>query len=515
MATIGLTNNAPKGPVTILGQAYVGETLIARPNGIGDADGINYDTATFQWLRNGEPIPDATARTYAVSLSDVGAQLSIRYSYVDFGGTLEILTSDPEPLVPPAGTPIPDDDAPYNPLMILGDATVGEMLTARPNAVTDNNGIDRSTASFQWLRDGEPIFAATNQAYEVTEADIGAEISVVYTYDDLLGVTKSLISNPKPNVPLPAGVSPPAGEGGGAATDEGLLNGTSGSDTLTATGGLKRISGHESTDTVFFEGHQSHYTIVLQKDGVSVSDHRSSGLGTIDLDEVELIDFGTEISAFGGPLQLEDLIPQVDLNGEELRDIIEVYIAYFNRAPDAIGLNFWASAFAEGTSLADMSMLFADQAETRAAYPEDTTHQEFATIVYENVLGRNPDQAGLAFWVSALDSGAISRDQLILNVLEGAKAGLNLELGYEFARQQLADRAYLANKVDIGAYFSVHRGMSDVENATAAMALFDGSDASINLAVSAIDAFHHDALDPLTGEFLLQVVGVLESPFDL
>lgn len=55
--------------------------------------------------------------------------------------------------------------------------------------------------------------------------------------------------------------------------------------------------------------------------------------------------------------------------------------------------------------------------------------------------------------------------------------------------------------------------MSDVDNASAAMALFDGSQTSINQAVAAIDGFYQDALDPNNGEFLMQVVGVLDNPF--
>ncbi|GGC22422.1 hypothetical protein GCM10011363_43740 [Marivita lacus] len=69
------------------------------------------------------------------------------------------------------------------------------------------------------------------------------------------------------------------------------------------------------------------------------------------------------------------------------------------------------------------------------------------------------------------------------------------------------------SKVDIDAYFAVHRGMSDVGNASAAMALFDGFQASINQAVAAIDGYYQDALDPNNGEFLMQVVGVLDNPF--
>jgi hypothetical protein len=40
--------------------------------------------------------------------------------------------------------------------------------------------------------------------------------------------------------------------------------------------------------------------------------------------------------------------------------------------------------------------------------------------------------------------------------------------------------------------------MSDVDDAVAAMALFDGTLAGINNAVNAIDGFYADALDPIS-----------------
>jgi len=112
-----------------------------------------------------------------------------------------------------------------------------------------------------------------------------------------------------------------------------------------------------------------------------------------------------------------------------------------------------------------------------------------------------------------LDAGDVSRDQFILEVLRGAKSELKPELGQAFVDQQLADQAFLTTKTDIGAYFAVHKGMSDVDNASAAMALFDGTEASIDTTVTAIDSYYADALDPTTGEFIMQVVGVLDDPF--
>lgn len=511
MATISDANNHPKGPVTILGSAYVGETLIARPNAIGDADGIDYNSATFQWLRDGTEIPGATSVTYLVSEDDVGANLSIRYTYMDFGGTLETLVSKPEPTVPDVGTPIPDDDAPFNPLAVLGDAIVGARLIARPNGVKDENGIDRGSQSFQWLRDGEIIQGATEQTYTVTRADATARISVEYIYQDLSGAPKSLTSNPKPTVPLPATESPQPGDPDEA--EGAVLSGTSDDDILTASLGFNVIDGLDGTDTVLFEGEQSQYTLVLGSDQVSLSDHQADGHGPIFLNSIELIEFGTETPGFDDQIVLENFKSHTDLDGETLEDIIGLYIAYFNRAPDAIGLNFWGTAFANGTSLADIAAHFANQDETRATYTDSSNNEDFATSVYFNVLGRTPDQAGLDFWTHALNGDLVSRDQFILKVLEGAYSDLKPDQGIEFMDQQLADRAYLGNKIDIGAHFAVHRGMSDVTDAAVIMQLFDGSQTSIDTAVAAIDSHYLDAMTPGSEAFLLQLVGVLDAPF--
>jgi len=54
--------------------------------------------------------------------------------------------------------------------------------------------------------------------------------------------------------------------------------------------------------------------------------------------------------------------------------------------------------------------------------------------------------------------------------------------------------------------------LTDVENASAVMELFDGTEASIDRAVAAIDDDYQQALDPDSGEFLMQVVGVLDNP---
>ena len=134
--------------------------------------------------------------------------------------------------------------------------------------------------------------------------------------------------------------------------------------------------------------------------------------------------------------------------------------------------------------------------------------------MYQNVLGRTADAEGEAFWTEALDSGAVSQHQFILEILRGAKAEPPEGASAEFVVQQSLDRDFLSDKTDLGAYFAVHRGMSDVDNATTVIDLFDGSQDSLNAAIAAVDEFYSDALDPFDGEFIMPLVGVLDNPFD-
>jgi Ca2+-binding RTX toxin-like protein len=290
---------------------------------------------------------------------------------------------------------------------------------------------------------------------------------------------------------------------GGLRSDN--IDALGGDDTIMASVENDQIDGGEGEDTIVYSGDQSSYTLTLSPTVTTISDRRDGGNGTDTLIDMEFLNFDSgdfALNQFGGTAGLSE---------QNFESFIELYIAYFNRAPDAFGLNFWGTAFANGTSLEEMATLFVDQDETRATYPDGTSNTEFATSVYNNVLGRTPDQSGIDFWVGALDSNAVFRDQFILEVLRGAKTDLKPEEGQVFVDQQIADRAYLENKVDIGEYFAVHRGMSDVDNATSAMALFDGTQNGKDQAVAAIDDFYQEALAPTTGEFLMQVVGVLDN----
>lgn len=78
------------GGVSISGVAEENETLTAVST-LADADGLG--TFVYQWFRNGEEIPGATAEQYTTGDRDVSAILTVRIRYVDGAGFNEQATS--------------------------------------------------------------------------------------------------------------------------------------------------------------------------------------------------------------------------------------------------------------------------------------------------------------------------------------------------------------------------------------------------------------------------------------
>ncbi|WP_323370692.1 DUF4214 domain-containing protein [Sulfitobacter sp. F26204] len=302
----------------------------------------------------------------------------------------------------------------------------------------------------------------------------------------------------------------------GGADNDGLFGGV-GDDNLNGGQGDDNLDGGEGAgDIANFANGLGQYTLQFNNTGNVIAQDRSAiGEGTDLLTGIEMLSFGGGASIFAdGMIDLTKFQGIAGLDAAQINTFVELYIAYFNRAPDAVGLNFWGTAFATGTSLDQIASLFLDQDETRATYDADINNLEFATQVYQNVLGRTPDAAGLAFWQGELDSGNVSRDTFILEVLKGAKADLPAGSLQADIDLQLMDRGYLATKTDIGTYFGVIKGLSDVADATAAMQLYlRGDDSSIQGAIDKIDQEYAAALSDSNGEFLMQLVGVVDDPF--
>ncbi|MBF0102345.1 MAG: DUF4214 domain-containing protein [Desulfobacterales bacterium] len=96
--------------------------------------------------------------------------------------------------------------------------------------------------------------------------------------------------------------------------------------------------------------------------------------------------------------------------------IARLYFAYFNRLPDYDGLKFWIGSYTSGVHINSISDAFSNSQEFTTTYG-NLTNTEFATLVYKNVMGRDPDTEGLHFWVDQLVSG-LTRGMLMVNFSE-------------------------------------------------------------------------------------------------
>ncbi len=86
-----MNNSLPAGTVTINGFASQGQCLQASHN-LVDADGLS--NVTYQWFANGASIATGYRNEYYVlQQSDVGKQITVKASYVDGAGNLEVISS--------------------------------------------------------------------------------------------------------------------------------------------------------------------------------------------------------------------------------------------------------------------------------------------------------------------------------------------------------------------------------------------------------------------------------------
>jgi Subtilase family/Domain of unknown function (DUF4214)/Putative binding domain, N-terminal/Bacterial TSP3 repeat len=97
--------------------------------------------------------------------------------------------------------------------------------------------------------------------------------------------------------------------------------------------------------------------------------------------------------------------------------VVRLYFAAFLRIPDYSGLTNWVNAYRGGTPLSSIAQSFASSSEFIQTYGAlDNT--QYVTLLYNNILGRSPDPAGLAHWVTLLNNMTFTRGEVLLGFSE-------------------------------------------------------------------------------------------------
>ncbi|MEH2425591.1 MAG: DUF4214 domain-containing protein [Nostoc sp.] len=129
----------------------------------------------------------------------------------------------------------------------------------------------------------------------------------------------------------------------------------------------------------------------------------------------------------------------------DINSITQLYVTYFNRAPDLSGLNYWLGQANQGISLETIATNFGETQEAKnkysyLAFPNISDPTVFVNSIYLNAFGRNAEQAGLDFWVNQLKTqGSGAASTFILTLTQNALNG---------------DKTALQNKVSIATHFT-------------------------------------------------------------
>ena len=161
---------------------------------------------------------------------------------------------------------------------------------------------------------------------------------------------------------------------------------------------------------------------------------------------------------------LTKMTKSVGTSPADYQNVVEtLYVAYFGRPADPGGLaNFESALLAAGapsdvTSLAEAYSTnatvkalidsFGTSAESQALYGSSSTSStSFVTAVYTNLLNRQPEQAGLTFWSSAIASGNLSMGNAALSITAGAYGNSTT--------QGQADATLISNRIAVATTFT-------------------------------------------------------------
>ena len=188
----------------------------------------------------------------------------------------------------------------------------------------------------------------------------------------------------------------------GNASDN-VIFGAAGNDWLIGLGGSDTLDGGTGRDTASYADWSFDVVVRKAANGFTVASKSSPA----DIDTLVNVE----------RIKLNDLMIGLDIDGIGGK-AYRVYKAAFDRVPDQGGLGFWITAMDNGVSLLDVARGFTQSDEFTALYGASPDNGSFLTRLYKNVLDRDYDPAGYAFWLDLLDRKVINKVDVLAEFSE-------------------------------------------------------------------------------------------------
>lgn len=234
----------------------------------------------------------------------------------------------------------------------------------------------------------------------------------------------------------------------GASGDEGL-KGYIGDDTLIGGAGNDTIDGGSGVDTATYSGNLSSYALAKTSNGYTVTGGSDGSDALVNVEKLKFADKTVNLS-------VKSMASSIAAS--DLKMLQELYVAFFNRVPDADGLEYWISQFKGGLSIKQIAESFYNagvQYSSLTGFSSTMSDASFVHVVYKNVLGRQDgaDAGGLDHWTKALASGAETKGSLVSTILNSAHT-FKGDATWGWVADLLDNKAAVANK------FAVQYGVS-------------------------------------------------------
>ena len=140
-------------------------------------------------------------------------------------------------------------------------------------------------------------------------------------------------------------------------------------------------------------------------------------------------------------VRLQDISLSFDEEGSTAK-IYRLYRAAFGRAPDVRGLGYWKNVLdTTSISIEQVALDFLASKESQTIYGDSLSNTAFVSRLYQNVLSRTGDPAGVAYWISVLERGG-KRSAVLLAIADSMEnrvlTNVAVSSGLPFAEENVA-----------------------------------------------------------------------------